>query len=71
MKRERYKQYLQSEAWRRRRELVLRRALGICEGCGQASATEVHHLTYDHVGNEFLWELVAICRDCHERYHVH
>ena len=42
---------------------------GVCEACGEVRATEVHHLTYKHIGSEFLWELVAICRACHERYH--
>jgi hypothetical protein len=64
-----YQEYLGTTAWRDRRSLVLRRANGTCEGCGEARATEVHHLTYAHVGNEFLWELVAVCRDCHERFH--
>jgi hypothetical protein len=64
-----YSTYLQSDEWRIRRALVLRRANDICEGCRDAPATQVHHLTYAHVGNEFLWELVAICDDCHERYH--
>ena len=63
-----YYQYLQTDEWRQRRELVLKRADFICEGCGTKSATEVHHTTYDHVQNEFLWQLVAICRDCHERF---
>jgi 5-methylcytosine-specific restriction endonuclease McrA len=52
-----------------RRQWYEQRAGGICEGCRQESATEVHHLTYEHAGREFLWELVAICRRCHERYH--
>jgi len=36
---------------------------------GSEPATEVHHLTYQHVGHEFLFELVAICRECHTRWH--
>lgn len=28
-----------------------------------------HHLTYAHVTQEFLFELVAICGDCHARVH--
>lgn len=61
--------YLKSPAWKARREKVMRRADGICEGCLVETATEVHHLTYKHVGDEFLWELRAICRSCHERLH--
>ena len=66
---ETYDAYLQSDAWRQLRPRIFRRAGGICEGCGQAEATQVHHLTYKHATNEFLWELVAICDDCHERVH--
>ena len=32
-------------------------------------ATQAHHLTYEHMGDEFLWELKAVCRPCHERWH--
>lgn len=67
--RDRYENYLQSEQWQSKRRLVFRRCGGVCEGCGQATATEVHHLTYDHLGNELLWELAAACRECHERVH--
>lgn len=49
---------------------VLERANHVCEGCGVNAATEVHHKTYKNVGNEFLFELVAICRPCHQRYHA-
>jgi 5-methylcytosine-specific restriction endonuclease McrA len=64
-----YNAYLQGDEWRAKRVLVLRRADWTCEGCGNARATQVHHTTYDHAGNEFLWELVAVCDECHERFH--
>jgi hypothetical protein len=57
-----YEAYLLSPEWDDKRALVLKRARGICEGCGEVPATEVHHLTYTHVGNELLWQLVAVCR---------
>jgi hypothetical protein len=63
--------YLKSPEWRARRLAVLKRANGICEGCAGAVATQVHHLTYEHWGHEFLWELVAICDRCHEEIHPH
>ena len=64
-----YDEYLKSDAWAKRRALVLTRAGGVCEGCGERSATEVHHLTYEHVSKEFLFELVALCEPCHDRLH--
>jgi 5-methylcytosine-specific restriction endonuclease McrA len=63
---ERYNEYLQTEAWRERRAKVLRRARGVCEACLEHPATEVHHTTYKHLGCEPLFELRAVCRDCHE-----
>ncbi len=64
-----YETYLSSEEWKIKRERVLFRAKGICEGCLEASAEVVHHLTYRNVGNEFLFQLVALCHPCHDRYH--
>lgn len=64
-----YDAYLQSPEWAERRRRVLRRAGGICEGCLTNRATQVHHLTYARVRAEMLFDLVAICGDCHERIH--
>jgi hypothetical protein len=64
-----YNTYLLSPEWQRLREQILHRANGRCEGCGQRKAVQVHHLTYEHVGQEFLWELRAVCNECHDRLH--
>lgn len=67
---EEHNAYLRTPEWRAKRAAVLNRAKGICEGCGQAKATQVHHLSYEHWQEEFLWELVAVCDGCHERVHA-
>jgi 5-methylcytosine-specific restriction endonuclease McrA len=64
-----YNDYLQSEQWQEKRCLVFKRANFLCEGCRRNRAIHVHHLSYEHVGDEFLWELVAICEGCHDRAH--
>jgi hypothetical protein len=64
-----YDRYLASPQWAAKRQLVLKRAAGICEGCGLAKATDVHHTTYEHRYDEFLFELLALCHPCHERVH--
>lgn len=64
-----YEQYRKTPKWAGLRRKVLTRAKHICEGCGDKPATEVHHLTYEHIFDEFLFELVALCRECHERWH--
>lgn len=63
--------YYVSDEWREKRDRVIRRAGGICEGCGIKDASQVHHVSYEHFGNEMLWELRAICRTCHESLHEH
>lgn len=62
-------EYLRSMKWRQKREEVLKRANYVCEGCRKNRATQVHHLNYDHWQDELLWELVAVCRECHARAH--
>jgi hypothetical protein len=64
-----YRDHLASEKWRQTRDKVLSRGSGVCEGCGERKATDAHHLSYLHVGNEFLFELAAVCNKCHRRLH--
>lgn len=64
-----YSAYLETPAWAKRRKFVLQRAQGLCEGCRSAAPVHVHHLTYRHVGDELLYELVALCTGCHQRAH--
>ena len=73
-----YREYLRSEIWLKKRRLVMRRAGGMCEGCGERRATEVHHMTYppywpgsaEWIRNEKLFDLKAVCRQCHEDKHL-
>lgn len=64
-----YNSYLESPRWINLRKKVFERCRGVCEGCARSKATQVHHLTYDHVGKEMLFELVGICDQCHELLH--
>lgn len=61
--------YLKTQKWKSKRALVIKRCEGVCEGCGEAQVSQVHHLTYDHWQDELLWELVGVCDKCHERAH--
>ncbi len=62
-----YDRYRTTPKWADLRARTLSRAGYKCEGCGQARATQAHHLTYAHVGDEMLFDLIAICEPCHER----
>jgi len=65
-----YDEYLASDAWKRRRQKVIERANGMCEGCLTEPARDVHHRTYKHFKQEFAFELLALCRQCHTRVHA-
>jgi hypothetical protein len=66
---EQYERHLRSDAWHKRRRKVIERCNRICEGCRELPVAEVHHLTYDHLGAELLFELVGLCVECHEIAH--
>jgi hypothetical protein len=67
---EKYNKYLLSQEWGIKRSKVLARAQANCEGCGMRPPTQVHHLTYRHIFEEFLFELVAVCDHYHKRLHI-
>lgn len=62
--------YLRTPAWKKKRALALQRDKGTCQGCLEAPAVHVHHLTYEHWQDELLFELVSLCERCHERAHT-
>ena len=67
--REGYEAYLQTPEWADKRQRVLEREGGLCEGCRRRPATQVHHETYRNVGSEPLFELRAVCHVCHRAIH--
>ncbi len=64
-----YDAYIGSKQWRIRAEKVLKRDKYLCQACGIAKATEVHHRTYSHLYDEPLFDLVSVCEACHSKLH--
>src|SRR5438067_1119968 len=63
-------EYLKSDAWKRKRYVVLKRDNWRCVYCG-APATQVHHKKYarKNIGTEPIKWLVSVCKHCHEALH--
>lgn len=63
-------EYLKSDAWKRKRYVVLKRDKWRCVYCG-ARATQVHHKKYlkKNIGKEPIEWLVSVCKSCHEARH--
>ena len=60
--------YLQSQQWRDKRHLVIQRD-DSCKLCKATTNLEVHHLSYKHLAQEPLDELITLCRTCHQSRH--
>lgn len=62
--------YLNSDDWKRKRYVVLKRDNWRCVYCG-ARATQVHHKRYAKykIGKEPIEWLVSVCNDCHNSQH--
>jgi 16S rRNA G966 N2-methylase RsmD len=64
-----YANYLKSKSWFKKRAIIKSRCKNTCEECHVARMNEVHHLTYEHIGDERLYELVGLCEACHKKKH--
>ncbi|MCG7363915.1 hypothetical protein MHZ93_21900 [Roseomonas sp. ACRSG] len=63
-----YHEYLQTDRWREKSRKVLRRD-PMCMACGEVPSEQAHHLTYDRIFREPLFDLVGVCRRCHAEIH--
>lgn len=61
--------YLKSPQWKDKAIRVLNRDKYICQGCLVNKASEVHHLTYERIYKEPLFDLISVCSDCHRSIH--
>lgn len=67
---EEYERYIrESDHWQEIRTKVLRRDGHICRGCLENNATEIHYMNYRSLYAELMFDLVALCRDCHKKAH--
>lgn len=62
-----YQEYLLSEHWQKIRSERLKMDNFKCQNCGRPFDLQVHHLTYDRIGNEDINDLITLCKFCHAR----
>lgn len=64
-----YINYMSSDRWRVKRQLVLERDNHECQTClhkGEHYPLQGHHKTYERFGNEDPYDLIILCKSCHE-----
>lgn len=74
-----YHDYLQSSHWLEKRKyffehsqriIAMRRNGGVCcEFCKLKTKVNLHHKTYERLGNERTTDLIILCDDCHNTIH--
>lgn len=66
-----YQDYLRSPHWRRLRAAYRASCLRQdCYCCGEAENTDLHHKTYERMGEERFADLIPLCERCHSLVHV-
>jgi 5-methylcytosine-specific restriction endonuclease McrA len=64
-----YESYLHTVHWLNTASSARNRAGHKCERCGAVGSLEVHHLSYERIGEELPGDLEALCSSCHEDEH--
>jgi 5-methylcytosine-specific restriction endonuclease McrA len=67
----RYKNYINSPKWRKKRLKILNERGWNCEDCGSRENLEVHHLHYRSLKHEKSKDLKVLCRFCHSLVDEH
>ncbi len=68
-----YKEFLQTDYWQKEvRPKIIERDKR-CRTCGTNENLEVHHISYEHRGDDLnhMEDLTLLCRDCHQIIHDH
>ena len=66
-----YYEYLKSPKWKQIRDAAIARAGYRCQVCNRPNGQvilDVHHRTYERLGNENPDDLTVLCRDCHRLF---
>lgn len=69
-----YDAYIYTKAWRQK-ATAAKEAAGyrcrLCHRSGDEVRLEVHHLTYERLGNEQLMDIAVLCPDCYRFYEAY
>jgi len=70
MTKEEYAMYLKTDGWKERRKGALKYADKRCQLCNSTDKLNVHHNTYDNLGDEMPRDLIVLCEACHYYLHI-
>lgn len=65
-----YPKYIKSPEWLARRIEFYSKFGRNCAACGTRNNTQIHHMSYKHLGKELDSELMVLCMSHHQDYHA-
>jgi hypothetical protein len=70
MKGMQYSDYLKTQHWQHFRSEAIKFFRNICQTCGKHDCQiDIHHRSYDNIGCETFNDVIALCNDCHKKFH--
>lgn len=67
-----YAEYLKTPHWQQVRKTSLEKSGLRCQVCNSSNRKlNVHHRTYERLGEELEADLIVLCEVCHELFHKH
>jgi hypothetical protein len=64
-----YRLYLTSKKWKKIRSVILNRDFW-CVICWSNYNINIHHKNYEYIYKERFCDLVVLCENCHNEYHI-
>lgn len=64
-----YKDYLKGLHWSIFKTKYFQYHKKECSICGKKYGIQLHHLTYDNIGNETFDDVICVCGECHDKIH--
>lgn len=64
-----YDSYLATSHWKVKRERAVTRDGYRCRVCNSPDRLNVHHRTYERIGEEVDSDLITLCQPCHQLFH--
>lgn len=65
-----YDAYLKSADWAKVKANFRKLVIEECGLCGSEEGLDLHHMTYERVGEESPFDLTWLCRKCHSMVHA-
>lgn len=65
-----YEDYLKTNHWHKKKAAYKQEHVYQCNMCDETGCLDLHHMTYERIGNEPFEDLLYLCKSCHRTIHL-